>query len=233
MRWALTLYIVAQFFGGDPSGQGDASRTYGAYLALVYATAIFGGYVADRMIGYQRSILLGAVIMGARPLHDHGAEPARLHASAWRSIIVGNGLFKPNISTMVGQLYARRRSAPRPRLHDLLHGHQRSAASSRRSLTGWLASVITNTPQHQNYKVVFVATGVGMAAQPRLVLVRTPSARRHRPAAAGREGPKTHARRDRRLRDRRADRLRADREGRCVLARVAARRAVRRRRDRC
>ena len=62
MRWALTLYIVAQFFGGDAAGQGYASRTYGAFLALVYATAIFGGYVADRLIGYQRSILLGAAI---------------------------------------------------------------------------------------------------------------------------------------------------------------------------
>lgn len=50
MRWALTLYIVAQFFGGDASGQASASRTYGAFLALVYATAIFGGYVADRAI---------------------------------------------------------------------------------------------------------------------------------------------------------------------------------------
>src|SRR5678815_2110753 len=62
MRWALTLYIVAQFFNGDPSGQAYASRTYGAFLALVYATAIFGGYVADRVIGYQRSILVGAVV---------------------------------------------------------------------------------------------------------------------------------------------------------------------------
>ncbi|MCB1569978.1 MAG: MFS transporter, partial [Xanthomonadales bacterium] len=53
MRWALTLYIVAQFFDGDASGQGYASRTYGAFLALVYATALFGGYVADRIIGYQ------------------------------------------------------------------------------------------------------------------------------------------------------------------------------------
>src|SRR5258706_11003319 len=65
MRWALTLYIVAQFFGGDPSGQQYASRTYGAFLALVYATAIFGGYIADRVIGYQRSILIGAVVSAA------------------------------------------------------------------------------------------------------------------------------------------------------------------------
>src|SRR5262245_2406539 len=62
MRWALTLYIVAQFFEGDRAGEQPAARTYGAYLALVYATGIFGGWVADRVIGYQRSILLGAVI---------------------------------------------------------------------------------------------------------------------------------------------------------------------------
>src|SRR5215831_8185615 len=64
MRWALTLYIVAQFFAGDKANghEAYAGRTYGAFLALVYATSIFGGYAADRLIGYQRSILLGAVI---------------------------------------------------------------------------------------------------------------------------------------------------------------------------
>src|SRR6188472_1973874 len=65
IRWALVLYIVAQFHAGSPSGEEPASRTYGAYLALVYAAAIFGGYVADKILGYQRSILLGAVIMAA------------------------------------------------------------------------------------------------------------------------------------------------------------------------
>src|SRR5687768_18390508 len=63
IRWALVLYIVAQFYNGNAAGEGDASRIYGAYLALVYAAAIFGGYVADRVLGYQRSILTGAIIM--------------------------------------------------------------------------------------------------------------------------------------------------------------------------
>ncbi|NEK70976.1 MAG: peptide MFS transporter, partial [Xanthomonas perforans] len=63
IRWALVLYIVAQFFNGDATGQAPAGRTYGAYLALVYAAAIFGGYVADRVLGYQRSILVGAAVM--------------------------------------------------------------------------------------------------------------------------------------------------------------------------
>ncbi len=65
IRWALVLYIVAQFYNGSAAGEGDASRIYGAYLALVYAAAIFGGYVADRVLGYQRSILTGAIIMAA------------------------------------------------------------------------------------------------------------------------------------------------------------------------
>src|SRR5665647_2714375 len=51
IRWALVLYIVAQFHGGSPTGQADANLTYGSYLALVYAGAIFGGYIADKVIG--------------------------------------------------------------------------------------------------------------------------------------------------------------------------------------
>src|SRR5689334_14297576 len=65
IRWALVLYIVAQFHGGSATGQADANLTYGSYLALVYASAILGGYVADKVIGYQRSILLGAIFMAA------------------------------------------------------------------------------------------------------------------------------------------------------------------------
>ena len=51
IRWALVLYIVAQFHGGDSSGQAPANLTYGSYLALVYAVAIFGGYIADKVLG--------------------------------------------------------------------------------------------------------------------------------------------------------------------------------------
>ena len=63
VSWALALYIVAHFYNGDASGQAWAASIFGAYTALIYASAIFGGYVADRVIGYQRSILLGALMM--------------------------------------------------------------------------------------------------------------------------------------------------------------------------
>ena len=104
IRWALVLYIVAQFFDGDSAGQAAASRTYGAYLALVYAAAIFGGYVADRVLGYQRSILTGAVIMAAG-LFMVAMPNKEIFELGLATIIIGNGLFKPNISTMVGKLY--------------------------------------------------------------------------------------------------------------------------------
>lgn len=160
MRWALTLYIVAQFFGGDAAGQGYASRTYGAFLALVYATAIFGGYVADRVIGYQRSILLGAVV-SAIGYFMIVVPDQSVFLLGLAVIIVGNGLFKPNISTMVGQLYAPG-DARRDRGFTIFYMGINAGALVSPLLTGWLASVITDTPMVQNYKAVFLATGVGM-----------------------------------------------------------------------
>src|SRR5690606_3698420 len=105
MRWALVLYIVAQFHNGSATGEGPASELYGAYLALVYAAAIFGGYVADKLIGYQRSILVGAFFMAL------GLFLIMIPSDTWlklglATIIVGNGLFKPIISTLVGKVYA-------------------------------------------------------------------------------------------------------------------------------
>jgi POT family proton-dependent oligopeptide transporter len=189
MRWALALYIVDQFFNGDPSGQGDASRTYGAYLALVYATAIGGGFVADRLLGYQRSILLGAVIMGLGlftitvPNHD-------VFIFGLALVITGNGLFKPNISSMVGQLYPEG-DPRRDRGFTIFYMGINLGGFVAPIVTGWLASVITNTPQHQNYRVVFVATGLGMA----LSYLWFYFGRRQLGAIGrpppGREGPKT------------------------------------------
>ncbi len=160
MRWALTLYIVAQFFDGDASGQAYASRTYGAFLALVYATALFGGYVADRIIGYQRSILLGALIMAAG-LFTIMLPNQDLFVLGLSLVIVGNGLFKPNISTMVGQLYSVDDDR-RDRGFTIFYMGINAGALVAPLVTGWLASVITDTPMEQNYKVVFAATGVGM-----------------------------------------------------------------------
>lgn len=160
IRWALTLYIVSEFYNGNASGQGDANRYYGAYLALVYATAIFGGYIADRVIGYQRSILLGAVVMSVG-LFMIMVPQKEVFLLGLAVIVVGNGLFKPNISSLVGQLYAQGDDR-RDRGFTIFYMGINIGGLISPLITGWLASTMFGTPQHENYKVVFAAAGVGM-----------------------------------------------------------------------
>ena len=160
IRWALVLYIVAQFYQGSGSGEAPANQVYGAYLALVYAAAIFGGYVADRVIGYQRSILLGAVIMAAG-LFMIAMPSESIFKLGLATIIVGNGLFKPNISTMVGKLYLtgdeRRDSG-----FTLFYMGINLGAMISPILTGWLADKVFGTEAMPAYKVVFITSGIGM-----------------------------------------------------------------------
>ena len=161
MRWALALYIVAQFYAGDSAGEAPASRLYGAYLALVYAAALFGGYVADRIIGYQRSILLGAVIMAAG-LFMIVVPNEHLFKLGLATIIAGNGLFKPNISTMVGKLYVQG-DERRDSGFTLFYMGINLGAMLAPILTQFLAqSLLGGTVDMPAYKVVFIASGVGM-----------------------------------------------------------------------
>ena len=101
MRALLAVYVAEQFTGGN---QGEASKMYGAYTALIYALGVFGGSVADKVLGFRRSIVLGGTLMamGAFTLMFKSQMMFLLGLSL---LIVGNGLFKPNISTLVGKLY--------------------------------------------------------------------------------------------------------------------------------
>jgi POT family proton-dependent oligopeptide transporter len=106
MRAVLAVYVATTFFAHLGAGaNAEASLVYGGYTALVYATGIAGGYVADRVLGYQRSILLGAIIMAAG-LFVLLIEDLNWFLVGLALIVAGNGLFKPNISTMVGKLYS-------------------------------------------------------------------------------------------------------------------------------
>ncbi len=160
VSWALALYIVQQFYHGDPSGQAWASRIFGAYTALIYGTCIFGGWVADRVIGYQRTILVGALVMAAGLFVLMLPSRAMLLLGL-SLVIVGDGLFKPNISTMVGQLYGRD-DPRRDRGFTLFYMGINAGALVAPLLTGWLATYFTANPMQQNFRLVFAAAGVGM-----------------------------------------------------------------------
>jgi POT family proton-dependent oligopeptide transporter len=100
MRALLVLYLVNAL--DYPREQ--ALSVYAVYTALVYVTPIVGGYLADKWLGARLAILVGAIVMAMG--HFAMAVPAFLHL-ALGLLIVGNGFFKPNISTLVGALYAR------------------------------------------------------------------------------------------------------------------------------
>ncbi len=101
MRAVLAVYVATTLFShmGD-NANAKASLVYGGYTALVYATAIIGGYIADHVLGYQRSILLGAIIMTSG-LFVLLIEDLNWFLVGLALIVAGNGLFKPNISTML------------------------------------------------------------------------------------------------------------------------------------
>jgi POT family proton-dependent oligopeptide transporter len=114
MRALLALYIAEQFFANESpeKAQELASGSYGGFTALVYALGIFGGAIADKVLGYRRTIVMGGLFIAAGefvlmvPKGDWlGLGQRQLFFFGLALLIVGNGLFKPNISSLVGKLY--------------------------------------------------------------------------------------------------------------------------------
>src|SRR5690606_13289399 len=114
----------------------------------------------DRIIGYQRSILLGAVIMAAG-LFMIAIPNEQVFTLGLATVIAGNGLFKPNISTMVGKLYAVR-DERRDSGFTIFYMGINLGAMIAPVLTGILANRMFGSLEVPDYKVVFIASGVGM-----------------------------------------------------------------------
>lgn len=100
MRALLVLYLVHVLQWSDAR----ADTLYGWYTMLVWLTPLAGGYIADRLIGTRRSLVIGALIIAAGDF-VLAAETMATFYLGLLLVIVGTGFFKPNVSTMVGQLY--------------------------------------------------------------------------------------------------------------------------------
>jgi POT family proton-dependent oligopeptide transporter len=87
---------------GELSVQQQASQVYGLYTAFVYLTPLAGGMIADRFIGQRKSVFVGGIIMATA---QFVLMSERLFYPGLLMLIIGNGFFKPNISTQVGNLY--------------------------------------------------------------------------------------------------------------------------------
>ena len=101
MRALLVFYMTQNFLLGDDR----AYEIYGAYTALVYLAPIFGGIAADRVLGYRKGITVGAILMALGHFFM-AVEQIDVFYLALALLIVGNGFFKPNMSTIVGRLYS-------------------------------------------------------------------------------------------------------------------------------
>ena len=99
-----TLYLK-DVTDGFAMTEAEASDLYGTFIALVFLTPFLGGLIADRYLGYTKSVVLGGALMGAgyclMSIHD-----LNVLYVAMTLVIFGNGFFKPNISTLLGNLYS-------------------------------------------------------------------------------------------------------------------------------
>lgn len=100
MRGLLTLYLLKVLF----VEQSQSYLIYGAYTALVYLAPVLGGKIADSILGYRKAVIFGAILMALGEFAILGGTTDFLF---WGMglLIIGNGYFKANISSIVGKLY--------------------------------------------------------------------------------------------------------------------------------
>src|SRR5262245_23757099 len=107
MRAFLTLYIAAPIaVGGLGESKATAGIVYGLYTAMVYLMSLPGGWIADRFLGQRKAVLFGGIVI----MLGHITLAIPVEQSFFPGlglIICGTGLLKPNVSTIVGQLYAK------------------------------------------------------------------------------------------------------------------------------
>jgi POT family proton-dependent oligopeptide transporter len=118
IRAILILYMVAPVAqGGLALPDSSAAAGYGLYLGAVYLSALLGGWIGDRWLGARGALLAGAIAIvlghlqlglattGASWLVAHGVARQTVLAASLATIVLGTGLFKPNIAALVGHLY--------------------------------------------------------------------------------------------------------------------------------
>lgn len=102
----LLLYLIDNKTGGKGMDEHMGADVVGSFIALVYLTPFIGGLIADRYLGYIKSIFLGGSLMSAGYFFLSAPGNTALYVGLGL-IIVGNGFFKPNISTLLGNIYNR------------------------------------------------------------------------------------------------------------------------------
>lgn len=143
-----------------------ASNLYGGYTSLIYLTPLIGGFIADRYWGNRNSIIVGGLVMAVAEfilffcasLYKSSPDiSAVLFYVGLGTMIVGNGFFKPNISSMVGQLYA-----PGDKRTDAAYTIFYMGINVGGMIGPFICGLVGNTGNPDDFKWAFLAAGIGM-----------------------------------------------------------------------
>lgn len=151
MRALLVLYMTKQLLFSDAMAFG----VYAAYMSLVYVTPMLGGIIADKILGYRKSIMLGGILMVFGHFFLTFEHPLFFYGSLGL-IIVGNGFFKPNISSFVGTLY-KKEDHRRDSGFTIFYLGINLGAAIAPLACAWFA-------EHYGWHYGFVLAGIGMIA---------------------------------------------------------------------
>jgi dipeptide/tripeptide permease len=153
MLGILFLYVTDTERGGLGFTNAAAGEIYGTYMAFVYFTPFIGGMIADRILGYRRSVLIGGLLLAAG-YFALGIRSMPTFYAGLALLCLGNGLFKPNISAMVGNLYAPGDARRDAGFNIFYMGINVGAA-----ISALLAAPLRNL---WSFNTAFAAAGVGM-----------------------------------------------------------------------
>ncbi|TMN43013.1 peptide MFS transporter [Pseudoalteromonas sp. S2755] len=161
MRAILVLYLVAQVQnGGFGWSNADALSLYGTFTMAVYLTPLFGGWLADNVLGQRKAIIIGGILMAAGhfimgiPHSVVAGQEVNVFYLGLALLCLGNGLFKPNISTMVGDLY-QEGDKRRDGAFTIFYMGINLGGALGPLVAGYVAAVV-------NWQAGFIAAGVGM-----------------------------------------------------------------------
>lgn len=160
MRAILTLYLTKALL----YDKAMASNLYGGYVGLIYLTPLIGGFIADRYWGNRRSIITGGILMAAgqfilfsSALLNGSSLGTLLLFTGLGFMIVGNGFFKPNVSSMVGSLYE-----PGDRRRDSAYTIFYMGINLGSFIGNLICSLVGDTGSPADFKWAFLSAGIAM-----------------------------------------------------------------------
>ncbi|HTS42809.1 MAG TPA: peptide MFS transporter [Puia sp.] len=163
MRAILVLFMTKALLFDDVF----ASHLYGSYTSLVYLTPLIGGYISDRYWGNRRSIIAGGIVMAIGEFilffcgtfyNSSQQLSSLLFFTGLGFMIAGNGFFKPNISSMVGQLYPKNDRRIDPAYTIFYMGINTGGA-----IGPFICGLVGDTGNPADFRWAFLAAGIGMS----------------------------------------------------------------------